>query len=67
MPQASDELRARWGIAPERAMNALSPSRFENDNGLIRPKQGVIPTEEEYSAIDFLCDEWDYAWDPRAL
>lgn len=67
MPQASDELRARWGIDPDRAFRTLSDSRFEIDNGLIRPRYAVFPTEDEYSAIDFLCDEWDYAWDSRPL
>ena len=66
MPQASDELRKRWGIAPEKALRVLR-GRFDIDNGLIRPKPAVFVQDEEYSAIDFLCDEWDYAYDPRPL
>lgn len=63
MPQASEELRARWGVDLERALAVLVPERFVVDErGYIHVRECALPlTEEEDSAIDFLCQEWDYA------
>lgn len=65
-PQASDELRARWRN-DHHAMNALSPGRFTFEGFTIRPRPGVAPTEEEFSAIDYMVSEWDYGWDCKPL
>lgn len=62
MPQARPELRHLWGEDPSRAERLLK-ERFTITAGVIRPKAGVIPTEHEYSAIEYLCDEWDYAYE----
>jgi hypothetical protein len=34
--------------------------------GIIRAPEGYTPTDDDYSAIDYLCQEWDYGWEgPR--
>lgn len=60
MPRASDYLRQKWG-SHEQAYEQLRPN-FTDDRGVLRPKAGYTPTAEDYSAIDYLCDEWDYGY-----
>lgn len=71
MPQATDELRGRWGgeqgVGEDKAFNHLSKKGFTFNAGLIRPPLGYDPhadTEDTEGAIDFLCDEWDYDYQP---
>lgn len=72
MPQASDELRERWGgrqgVGDDKAMGHLLRMGFTIDRGgTIHPPVGYShkddPTDCE-GAINFLCDEWDYAYEP---
>jgi hypothetical protein len=66
MPQASDELRAlfeddgvAWWILGE---------NFTDDKGIIRRKdRSIRPTALQFSAIDYLCDEWDYIWEGEGV
>lgn len=38
---------------------------FTAYGGVIRPKQkGYKPTSEEQKSIIYLCEEWDFAYDP---
>ncbi len=63
MPQATDELRAIWGISEEKAFEQLGDN-FVVDNGIIRPKLNYVQTDKDLSAIDFLFQEWDYGYEP---
>lgn len=62
MPQATEELRAQWPGGDTEAWAHLAKSGFIDDEGLIKAPSGYEPTERDYSAIDYLCQEWDYAW-----
>lgn len=59
MPQANDELRARW--TDDKALELLKDN-FTWPNGGFLPKQiGYEATDEEESAMDYMWLEWDYA------
>lgn len=61
MPQASDELRAKWGIDPDKAMGYLTARGFKYSFQLFEWTYPDRPiTDEENSALDFLFQEWDY-------
>jgi hypothetical protein len=60
MPQASDELRALWRNDAH-AWAHLAPN-FTEHAGDIRRKPGYEPTERDYSALDYLFQEWDYTY-----
>jgi hypothetical protein len=66
-PQASDELRDRWGISTTLALDALADERWTCEEFVFQPREGVVPTENELSAIDFLVHEWDYGYSSRPL
>lgn len=72
MPQASDELRAKFPGSCDEARDVLGldnkPSlaaRWLDINGYIyathRSSLDTM-TEREGDAIDYLCDEWDYCF-----
>ncbi len=75
MPQASQQLRDRWhrdGGQPAWVQlgwdgAAVRSTRFVNHAGAISPLPGVVPTSDDLSAISYLCDEWDYDYDPKAV
>lgn len=71
MPQASDELRgkmkARFGT-----IDCHLPLKFLQDSGwtekagwLFSPNRVVA--EGEWERVDFLCDEWDFAYDAAKI
>lgn len=62
MPQASDEQRAEWGISEDRAMRHLDERGFVlgRDWYWRKPSPDYVMTAKDWSAIDFLCDEWDF-------
>lgn len=60
MPQASDELRMRWDDDAHAVRHLLK--NFYITFGTITPKAGHEATEEDTSAIDYLIQEWDYAY-----
>lgn len=63
MPQASDELRAKFPGHDQEAWEVLK-EHFDDDRGMIRRKDKTRqPTEREFEAIDYLCDEWDYCFE----
>lgn len=61
MPQASEELREKWGIDEQKASKFLESHGFKltKDCQWQAPPEHTI-TEEEWSAIEFLIDEWDF-------
>jgi hypothetical protein len=64
MPQASDELRAKFPGWDDEALAVLEENFTEN-RGVIRPKTaGYVPTDREKDAIDYLFQEWDYEYQP---
>ena len=44
------------------ALNLLGEN-FTDDRGLLRPKAGYKPTDADYVAIAYLCNEWDYGYE----
>ena len=70
MPQATPELRQRWHC-DACALKALqlafgpSPRFYLTRGGVIKPRVGVEPTPDELNAIDYLCQEWDYGYEPK--
>jgi hypothetical protein len=60
MPQATPELRARW--SEETAMKQLLGNFIISRNGIIFPIPGYQPTDNDLSAIEYLFQEWDYAY-----
>lgn len=65
MPQASEELRAKFPGSDQEALEVIADN-FGDKAGFIYPKvSGYKMTEREGDAIDYLCDEWDYAYSPE--
>jgi hypothetical protein len=66
MPQATRELQIKWDHDNQmdgKAMRHLSLAGFTfPKGGIIRAPEGYTPTDDDYSAIDYLCQEWDYGW-----
>ena len=66
MPQATDELRAKFPGWDSEALAVLDANFTVSSGGVIRPKAlGYQPTEREDDAIDYLFQEWDYGYSPR--
>jgi hypothetical protein len=65
MPQASDELRAKFPGHDQEAFDVIDANFFTSRGGIIHPKKkGYAMTVREGEAIDYLCDEWDYGFTP---
>lgn len=45
----------------ETALELISKN-FTDTGGLLQPKKDYVPTKEDYEAIDYLCNEWDYGY-----
>lgn len=62
MPQAGDEQRAVWGIDSAFAVSFLEARGYVlTDHWSWRlPPGQEEPCDDEWSAIAFLVDEWDY-------
>lgn len=70
MPQATRELQERWQhneYMDRIAIKHLLDRGYGIALGIVVKPSTVgsdfEPTEEDYSAIDYLCQEWDYGWD----
>jgi hypothetical protein len=59
MPQANSYLSSKWNEV--KSWSHLS-NNFTEHAGIITPKHGHIPTELDFEAIDYLCQEWDYGY-----
>ncbi len=42
----------------------LLGTRYTTSGGAITPLLSTVPTQEDHLAITYLCDEWDYAYQP---
>lgn len=62
MPQATEELRAEWGIETEKAIKFLENAGFvlRQDWQWERPKDRYHVTGKEHRAIWYLVEEWDF-------
>lgn len=66
MPQASEEMAAKWGgyegIGPEKAEAYLQARDFILTKwwSWLLPYSGYEMTRDESEAMRFLIDEWDY-------
>ncbi len=64
MPQASDELRKKWGgevgVSEDKAYEFLISKGWKCYKGAWTMPDHVI-TSDECEAISFLLDEWDHA------
>lgn len=58
--QASAQ-QGEWDGDDFDALRHLS-ANFTDTAGVIQPKPGYSPTSKDYAAIDYLCNEWDYAY-----
>jgi hypothetical protein len=68
MPQASSELSAKFPGDDQEAFEVIDTNFVIAKGWIIRPKhEGYKMTEREGDAIDYLCDEWDYCYNPKTL
>jgi hypothetical protein len=65
MPQATPELCAKFPGHDAEAFEVIKANFTTSRGGVIYPKVvGYKMTEREGDAIDYLCDEWDYGFNP---
>ncbi len=68
MPQATDEQRKAWGgeqgVGEDKAIGFLEGRGFilGRDWFWDKPTPEHVVTEEEFGAMAFLVDEWDFGW-----
>lgn len=68
MPQATEELRAKFPGDDQEAFAVLEANFNTSRGGMITPKVlGYKPTEREDEALDYLFHEWDYGYSPVEL
>jgi hypothetical protein len=66
VPQASDAQRAAWGTdggaGDEKAISFLQEKGFKLTKkwAWIKPSPTYVLTEDDWLAIEFLIDEWDF-------
>ena len=60
MPQASEELREEW--TDSTALEWLA-GNFRWPGGMIRVRQGYVPTAKDMRAVQYMVEEWDFAWE----
>ena len=63
MPQASDDLRAQFPEYDDEAWAVLAKAGFTHCRGVIRSPQHHRWSQRERDAVDYLCDEWDWAYE----
>ena len=69
MPQASADLRRKWGdeggAGDGKAIAFLEQHGWRQEGtGMWRAPSDRQPTDAEYEALTFLCDEWDHDFHP---
>lgn len=68
MPRASDYLRSKFPDCDGEALAVIYPVTTISAGGIIRsntPHTWDTLTDREREAICYLCDEWDYAYEPE--
>jgi hypothetical protein len=67
MPQATNELRAKFPGYDSEAMEVLEKN-FTHSRGVYRKKDpSYQPTEREWDAIYYMFQEWDFGYDEAKL
>lgn len=64
MPSTTPERAARWPGGDAQACIYLRTGGFRWPGGMIQHPEGREPTEREWDAIAYLCEEWDFCWRP---
>lgn len=62
MPQATKQLQERWHC-DSYALKQLGANFKLNRGGVISPKKGYTPTDDDLSAVEYLVFEWDYGYE----
>lgn len=62
MPQAPNELRAKFPGHDYEALEILKANFIENKGVICRKDLTYQPTQREWEAIDYLFLEWDYVF-----
>jgi hypothetical protein len=63
MPQATDDLRAKFPGWDAEALEVLAEN-FTDTRGVFRKKNPAYqPTEREWEAINYMFQEWDYGYE----
>jgi hypothetical protein len=73
MPTASNELREKMRQRFGSEIDEQGPLKYLKDrgftevmNGMLQPpKTDYMITTEEWECVEFLCDEWDFAYEPE--
>ena len=66
MPQATRELQERWqhdDFMDAKAIEHLMPNFSLKSGWICRKDIDYSPTADDVSAINYLCQEWDYYWE----
>lgn len=70
MPQASSELRAKWGgiggVCEDKAVKFLHDKGWTEHKFIMYRPSGKAAndiSEDEWGALQFLIDEWDYGYE----
>lgn len=68
MPQASEELRSKMRARFD-SIDIFAPLQYLKNSGWSESKGHLSPpnapiTDDEWECVDFLCEEWDYAYNP---
>ena len=67
MPQATPELRAKFPEWDGEALDVIRQNFTVDQGGVIRKKDPKYePTEREWDAVDYLFQEWDYAYEAHS-
>lgn len=69
MPQATQELRDRFPMGDDQAWDLIK-GLVENHRGILQPKKDTdldLFTNDMWQVIDYLCQEWDYGWNPKPV
>jgi hypothetical protein len=66
MPSGPAHWHEHWGDCSV-ALRYLERRGFKDDRGCIRDPdvEGFEPDNLDFAAIDYLCQEWDFGYQPR--
>ena len=57
MPQANSYLSVKW--SEEKAWEQLA-GKIIDEIGVLHFRKFVVPSEDDWEAVDYLCQEYDY-------
>lgn len=68
MPQATEELRAKFPGYDAEALEVLKENFVVDKKWIIHPRAaGYTMTQREDDAIEYLFEEWDFGYDPAPV